>query len=111
MHSYLLTIAYHGGDFAGWQRQAGFDSVQGALEDAIETIVGEPVVEIVEDVAFHHPAGAAAERRLQARKRVAFVLGEAIEEVLLADYQLTRGQIDGLWAYVGNKGEKKLSRD
>ena len=36
---------------------------------------------------------------------------EAIGEVLLADYQLTRGQIDGLWAYVGNKGEKKLSRD
>jgi len=36
---------------------------------------------------------------------------EAIEEVLLADYQLTRGQIDGLWAYVGNKGEKKLSRN
>jgi transposase-like protein len=34
---------------------------------------------------------------------------EAIEEVLLADYQLSRGQIDGLWAYVGNKGEKKLS--
>ena len=36
---------------------------------------------------------------------------EAIEEVLLADYQLTRGQLDGLWAYVGNKGEKKLPRD
>jgi transposase-like protein len=36
---------------------------------------------------------------------------EAIEEVLLSEYQLTRGQIDGLWAYVGNKGEKKLSRD
>jgi hypothetical protein len=36
---------------------------------------------------------------------------EAIEEVLLAEYQLTRGQIDGLWAYVGNKGEKKLSGD
>jgi transposase-like protein len=34
---------------------------------------------------------------------------EAIEEVLLVDYQLSRGQIDGLWAYVGNKGEKKLS--
>ena len=34
---------------------------------------------------------------------------EAIEEVLLGDYQLTRGQIDGLWAYVGNKGEKKLT--
>ena len=34
---------------------------------------------------------------------------EVIEEALLVDYQLTRGQIDGLWAYVGNKGEKKLS--
>jgi transposase-like protein len=33
---------------------------------------------------------------------------EAIEEILLAKYQLSRGQIDGLWAYVGNKGEKKL---
>jgi len=34
---------------------------------------------------------------------------EAVEEVLLNDYELSRGQIDGLWAYVGNKGEKKLS--
>ena len=34
---------------------------------------------------------------------------EAVEEVLLANYQLRQGQIDGLWAYVGNKGEKKLS--
>ena len=33
---------------------------------------------------------------------------EAVEAVLLADYRLERGQIDGLWAYVGNKGEKKL---
>ena len=32
----------------------------------------------------------------------------AIEEVLLADYQLERGQLDALWSYVGNKGEKKL---
>ena len=36
---------------------------------------------------------------------------EAIEDALLSEYRLTRGQIDGLWAYVGNKGEKKLSRD
>jgi transposase-like protein len=31
---------------------------------------------------------------------------EAIAAVLLADYHVTRGQLDGLWAYVGNKGEK-----
>lgn len=32
-----------------------------------------------------------------------------IEAVLLADFKVTRAQIDALWAYVGNKGEKKLS--
>ena len=32
---------------------------------------------------------------------------QAIEAVLMADYRITRGQLDGLWAYVGNKGEKK----
>lgn len=36
---------------------------------------------------------------------------ERIEAVLFADYHLSRGQIDGLWAYVGHKGEKKLSRN
>jgi transposase-like protein len=34
---------------------------------------------------------------------------EAIEEVLLADYQIERGQLDGLWAYVCNKGEKRTT--
>ena len=31
---------------------------------------------------------------------------ERIEALLLANYQLTRAQLDALWAYVGNKGEK-----
>jgi transposase-like protein len=34
---------------------------------------------------------------------------EAVEEVLLAQFEVKRGQLDALWAYVGNKGEKKLS--
>lgn len=32
-----------------------------------------------------------------------------LEDVLMKDYQVKRGQLDGLWAYVGNKGEKKSS--
>lgn len=36
---------------------------------------------------------------------------EQVEEVLLAEYEVKRGQLDALWAYVGNKGEKKLSGD
>lgn len=35
---------------------------------------------------------------------------EAIEAALLAEYRLSRGQLDGLWAYVGNKGEKTSTR-
>lgn len=34
---------------------------------------------------------------------------EAMEEVLLAEHQLERGQLDGLWAYVGNQGEKGIT--
>lgn len=36
---------------------------------------------------------------------------EQLEEVLMAEFEVKRGQLDALWAYVGNKGEKKLSRD
>lgn len=36
---------------------------------------------------------------------------EKVESLLLANYQVERGQIDGLWSYVGNKGAKKLSRN
>jgi hypothetical protein len=35
---------------------------------------------------------------------------EQIEALLLANYQLTRAQLDALWTYVGNKGEKGGTR-
>ena len=41
--------------------------------------------------------------------RAAAKHADEIEEQLLATYQLERGQLDALWAYVGNKGEKKVS--
>ena len=31
---------------------------------------------------------------------------EQLEAILMADYQVSQAQIDGLWAYVGHKGEK-----
>ncbi len=31
---------------------------------------------------------------------------EEVEESLLADYQLSRAQVDGLWTYVRHKGQK-----
>lgn len=34
---------------------------------------------------------------------------DTVEDVLMRDFQIKRGQLDGLWLYVGHKGEKKLS--
>jgi len=34
---------------------------------------------------------------------------ERVEEVLLAEHKIERGQLDGLWAYVRNKGEKRTT--
>ncbi len=31
---------------------------------------------------------------------------EAVEEALLADYEVSKAQVDGLWTYVGHKGKK-----
>ena len=36
---------------------------------------------------------------------------EQIEEVLMAEYKVKRAQLDAMWSYVGNKGEKKLPGD
>ena len=36
---------------------------------------------------------------------------EAIEEVLMSEFRVGRAQLDALWAYVGHKGAKKLSRN
>jgi len=38
-----LTIAYDGTDFAGWQRQKSYRSVQGEIENALEKIHGKPI--------------------------------------------------------------------
>ncbi len=34
---------------------------------------------------------------------------EVLEDVLMKDFKVKRGQLDALWAYVRNKGTKKLS--
>ena len=35
---------------------------------------------------------------------------DAVDEVLMKDFRVKRGQLDALWAYVQNKGEKKATQ-
>jgi len=39
--TYALLLAYDGAPFRGWQKQPGMATVQGALEDAIRTLLGK----------------------------------------------------------------------
>src|SRR5689334_17165720 len=41
--TFRLTVAYDGGDFVGWQRQADGVSIQGLIEDALAVLDGGPV--------------------------------------------------------------------
>ena len=44
MRNVRVLVAYDGSRFFGWQRQDGFASVQQAIEEALENLVGDPVV-------------------------------------------------------------------
>lgn len=43
--------------------------------------------------------------------REAAQYGEAIEELLMSEFRVQRGQLDALWTYVGHNGAKKLSQN
>ncbi len=47
MPRFRLTLEYHGGLFAGWQRQDDVPTVQQAVEEAIRSITGAAVTTIV----------------------------------------------------------------
>ena len=55
--------------------------------------------------AIHRVKGV-KEETVMAWLRIAAGHVERIEALLLANYKLTRAQLDAMWAYVGNKGEK-----
>jgi tRNA pseudouridine38-40 synthase len=44
MRNVRVRLAYDGSRFYGWQRQEGFESVQEALEDALQALLGERIV-------------------------------------------------------------------
>jgi transposase-like protein len=55
--------------------------------------------------AIHRVKGV-KEETVMAWLRLAAAHVERIEALLLANYKLMRAQLDAMWAYVGNKGEK-----
>jgi transposase-like protein len=59
--------------------------------------------------AIHRVKGV-KEETVVAWLRVAAQHVERIEAILLANYRLTRAQLDAMWTYVGHKGEKGGAR-
>ena len=55
--------------------------------------------------AIHRVKGV-KEETVMAWLRIAAAHVERFEALLLANYKLSRAQLDALWTYVGNKGEK-----
>jgi transposase-like protein len=55
--------------------------------------------------AIHRVKGV-KEETVMAWLHIAAAHVEQIEALLLANYKLSRAQLDAMWAYVGNKGEK-----
>ena len=55
--------------------------------------------------AIHRVKGV-KEETVMAWLRIAAAHVEQIEALLLANYKLTRAQLDAMWASVGNTGEK-----
>ncbi len=44
MRNVRVQVAYDGSRFFGWQRQDGFETVQEALEDALEALLGDKII-------------------------------------------------------------------
>jgi hypothetical protein len=59
--------------------------------------------------AIHRVKGV-KEETVMAWLRLAAQHVERIEAILLANYRLTRAQLDAMWTYVGHKGEKGGAR-
>lgn len=56
-----------------------------------------------------HRAKGFKEDTILAWLRQAAAHAEQLEERLLTDYRIERGQLDALWSYVGNKGQKNTT--
>ena len=86
MPRYALTLEYDGGPFAGWQRQAGLASVQGAVEAALGRLQPGPhtIAAAGRTDAGVHATGQVAHVDL-ARAWAPFRLAEALNAQLRPD--------------------------
>jgi len=89
--TYRLTLAYLGGAYGGWQRQANTVAVQEVVETALERLAGEPVrlVAASRTDAGVHAAGQEAHVRMS-RPWPARALVEGVNRHLPADVRVLR---------------------
>jgi tRNA pseudouridine38-40 synthase len=84
-----IVVEYDGTDFSGWQRQPGFRTVQGCLEDAVREMTGETtfVRGAGRTDAGVHAAAQVASLTLEARIPTAGLL-RGLNSILPADVAL-----------------------
>jgi len=81
--TYALALAYRGTAFAGWQRDPGLLTIQGALEDALASLLGERVQV---QGAGRTDAGVHADRQI-----ASFALRRSIDLASIAALRLPDG--------------------
>lgn len=112
-----ILVAYDGSRFFGWQRQAGFDSVQSALEDALLAVTGESItvrgsgrtdtgVHALGQVAHFHIDTALSDNRLWHALNANLVRGVSVRALRTApaDFHAQMSAIGKRYGYVIETG-------
>jgi len=112
-----ILVAYDGSHFFGWQRQAGFESVQEALEEALLSVTGEHItvrgsgrtdagVHALAQVAHFHIDTALSDNRLWHALNANLPRGATVRALKTApsDFHAQRSAIGKRYAYVIETG-------
>ncbi|MDR0886436.1 MAG: tRNA pseudouridine(38-40) synthase TruA [Clostridiales Family XIII bacterium] len=110
----LLTIAYDGRDFHGWQRQPGKRTVQGELEKTLSYVIGQ---QVTIDGTSRTDAGVhALGQRASLRgdfgipaNRIPFAVNNILDDIYIVDAEEVQNDFHARFDSVGKTYEYKIN--